>query len=293
MRCTYYLRLLIVEKTRYHRIYYFNTDVVIVYGHNMESLSCLAALLEFGIPSESLVYVDPTPDDDQVYDHTLIFDDSDVEEAVFNQIKELGIKIHKGFHFIDWTFDANNDGITAVVFESKHKIEEVECIGMFAYCDKMISKRTFLAINNAGLVFDGGLVVGPDCRTNDPNIYAAGSITKYPRRYYADDKRHQYYNQEEIGRRLAEHFSVNIFHLLEEPDKQTLFSRCSDTEKLLVPQYTDPMVIYAVLPGKLYYLNVRKPGLAVPQDIAMTSDEYVSFIQSVLVNYSLLGSYKR
>ncbi|KAK9704483.1 Cilia- and flagella-associated protein 61, N-terminal domain [Popillia japonica] len=247
---------------------------VVVYGHNMEALSCLAALLEFGIPSVNLVLVYPVPRDDESYSHYLVFDDSDVEEAVLEEIRSLGIEIYSGFHFVNWSFDEEKNGINAVMFESQHKLHEIECIGMFAFCNKAISTRTFLAMNRAGLVFDGGLVIGPDCQTNDPNIYAAGSITKYPRRFYADHRRHQYYNQEEIGRKLAQHISVKILNLHENIETETLYSRCTDNTKMLVPQYIDPLVIYAVLPGKLYYLNVRKPGVPVPHDIAMSAEDY-------------------
>ncbi|GJQ86024.1 hypothetical protein Trydic_g14968 [Trypoxylus dichotomus] len=248
---------------------------VIVYGHDIEAFSCIAALLEFGIPSQNLVFVYPTPIDDEVYNHPLVFDDNDVEDAVFTEIKELGVQVHIGFHFINWSFDEENNGINSVMFESRHQLQEIECIGMFAYCDKMVSMRTFLAINRAGLVFDGGLVVGPDCQTNDPNIYAAGSVTKYPRKYYADHRKHLYYNQEEIGRRLAQHIIVDVLHLQATVEEtETLFRRCNDPNKMLVPQYNDPLVVYATLPGKLYYLNVRKPGIPVPQDVAMTADDY-------------------
>ncbi|KAI4464446.1 cilia- and flagella-associated protein 61 [Holotrichia oblita] len=251
-----------------------NKYTVVVYGHNMEALSCLAALLEFGIPSENLALVYPIPKDDDAYSHCLVFDDSDVEEAVFNEIKELGIAVYSGFHFVNWSFDEEKNGINAAMFESQHQLHEIECIGMFAYCDKAISMRTFLAMNRAGLVFDGGLVIGPDCQTNDPNIFAAGSITKYPRRFYADHRRHQYYNQEEIGRKLAQHISVKILNLHENIETETLYSRCTDNMKMLVPQYIDPLVVYVVLPGKLYYLNVRKPGVPIPHDIAMSGDDY-------------------
>ena len=41
------------------------------------------------------------------------------------------------------------------------------------------------AINDSCLVFDGKLVVDADFHTNDPCIRAAGSLTKFQRRYHA------------------------------------------------------------------------------------------------------------
>lgn len=59
------------------------------------------------------------------------------------------------------------------------------------------------AICRAGLVFDGQVVIDPEFRTNDPSIFAAGTMTKYRRRYYADSWQHKYYNSVEVGDRVS------------------------------------------------------------------------------------------
>lgn len=46
-------------------------------------------------------------------------------------------------------------------------------------------------------------MIDHECRTNDPYIYAAGTLTKYSRRYLARTKSHKYYNRIEIGQRLG------------------------------------------------------------------------------------------
>ena len=43
------------------------------------------------------------------------------------------------------------------------------------------------AVNDACLVFDHRLVVDLDHNTNDPNILAAGPLTKFSRGLYADN----------------------------------------------------------------------------------------------------------
>lgn len=53
------------------------------------------------------------------------------------------------------------------------------------------------------LLFSGRLVIDHNCRTNDPNIYAAGTLTKYSRRYYAQSRAHKFYNRMEIGHCLG------------------------------------------------------------------------------------------
>lgn len=180
---------------------------------------------------------------------------------------------------------------------------DIDCLALFAFGEKSISTRTFLAINRAGLVFDGNLVIGPDCRTNDPYIYSAGTITKYSRRYYADHKSHKYYNAYEIGTKLGADIRTMLLSVVEEsttiittlaataaavaastqtsvqPHQQKqirdpLIAYGRPKGDMLVPTYTEPICNYCILPGKLYYLSVRKPGPLVPLESSMSSSSY-------------------
>lgn len=54
------------------------------------------------------------------------------------------------------------------------------------------------AINAACLVYDGRLVIDASFHTNDPSIRAAGTVTKYQRRYYTE-LTHADFNSKEIG----------------------------------------------------------------------------------------------
>lgn len=200
--------------------------------------------------------------------------------------------------------------VTSIRFESKHKMIDIECLALFAFGDKSISTRTFLAINRAGLVFDGNLVIGPDCRTNDPYIYSAGTITKYSRRYYADHKSHKHYNAYEIGTKLGADIRKMLLSVVEEStaivtttivptattatpgaaatatvtpvqshqqkqnNRDPLIAYGRPKGDMLVPTYTEPICNYCILPGKLYYLSVRKPGPLVPLESSMSSSSY-------------------
>lgn len=53
------------------------------------------------------------------------------------------------------------------------------------------------------MIFIGRLVIDSNCKTNDPNIYGAGTLTKYSRKYYSPNSTHKYYSRIEIGRRLG------------------------------------------------------------------------------------------
>lgn len=47
-------------------------------------------------------------------------------------------------------------------------------------------------------------MIDPKCRTNDPRIFGAGTLTKYSRKFYASQMTHKYFNRVEIGYRLGQ-----------------------------------------------------------------------------------------
>lgn len=71
--------------------------------------------------------------------------------------------------------------------------------------------ETFKAISDARLVFDGRLVIDTQFRTSDASIRAAGPLTKYSRRYYADEWTHSNFSSREVGFELATSM-LGLFH---------------------------------------------------------------------------------
>ncbi|CAB0003170.1 unnamed protein product [Nesidiocoris tenuis] len=55
---------------------------------------------------------------------------------------------------------------------------------------------------DSNLVYDNGLVIDVDFSTNDPHIFAAGPGTRYKRVYFADLYFHEHYNSSEVGAEL-------------------------------------------------------------------------------------------
>lgn len=56
-----------------------------------------------------------------------------------------------------------------------------------------------LAINDACLVYDGKLVIDAAFHTNDVSVRGAGTITKYQRKYHAEQWSHANFNSKEVG----------------------------------------------------------------------------------------------
>eukprot|EP01039_Chlorochromonas_danica_P007520 gene7520-8318_t len=146
----------------------------------------------------------------------------------------------------------------------------------------------FAAINDCGLVFDGGLVVDLSFATVDPFIYAVSDYTKFSR-VYRDDLPHHRFNPREVGVYVA--WQMIIKHLHPQPDRlrnikksmtqlptQDLRSNSSDTHSYTTPKTTSssttnsikkqfmlPKSYYAALPGDLIYFYSSVPRL--PRDL--------------------------
>lgn len=134
------------------------------------------------MPYNRIYFILPPRTNEDPYVHNTIFNDNDVEDAVNAKIKALGIQMYVDYEFVDWTFDDKNYNITSIMFESRTRLLTVNCMAVFMYEKKRISRKTFQAVTSCNLIFDGGVVVDNNCCTNDPNIYAAGTLSKYSRR---------------------------------------------------------------------------------------------------------------
>lgn len=253
----------------------------IIYGYSIEVYSCMATLLEIGIIGEDIYYIRPKTgaEKDGLKDY-LQFNNHNIRFAVNNQIISNGITVFEDYLLVDWKVNPKTFRVETVRFESRHKIIELPCLGFFCYGAQSVSKRTLSAIINAGLVFDGKIVIDKDCRTNDPYIYAAGTCTKYARKLYADHLNHEYYNIMEIGFKMGKRIKEKLTKNYAEIDEVDL--ECTAFNPMMMV-FKWPLVTVCKLPGDLNYVYIRKPGKPVPSVIKRDADDYVSYFFFLLL----------
>ncbi|CAH1118654.1 unnamed protein product [Phaedon cochleariae] len=254
--------------------------VIIIYGHFLQAHATMHGLLSFGVPGNHMVYIEPFPYSmtiEKRHRHNVsIYNDPDIDQTIYDHIKDEGITIYSSYYFIDWTYDPSDNIITMAKFESRHKMLEMECLAMFFFNEKEVSPRVYRVINNAGLVYDGRLVVDNKNRTNDPKIYGAGTVTKYSRKYYAPNMTAKYFNRVEIGHRLGMQIkSMLVPQKVRDLNlKENGWNFHIERGKYLVPRYVKPIMRYCRLPGSLYYLSVTKPGRRIPLETAIAMENY-------------------
>ncbi|CAG9583144.1 unnamed protein product [Danaus chrysippus] len=146
------------------------------------------------------------------------------------------------------------------------------------------------SINKSGMAYDGGILIDHEFKTKDPSIYAAGSVTKYYRKYQAENKRQKYYDAYEVGMTLGNQIRNKLDPLLTEVKNSekfprnslknvsfdetsignTSFNSCGSRESRDIevcpdlPQFKKPLVLHCYLPGGLQYLEVCPPGKKLP-----------------------------
>ena len=109
------------------------------------------------------------------------------------------------------------------------------------------------AINDSCLVYDGKLVINANFCTNDPNIRAAGPLTKYARRYHSENWTHANFNSKEVGAKLAE----SVLELFDPTlDVQqggggdgSASNGNASNESKLIPKYKEALADLCLLPG--------------------------------------------
>ncbi|XP_063829014.1 cilia- and flagella-associated protein 61-like [Ostrinia nubilalis] len=270
---------------------------VVVYGECVEAYNCLSALLELGLVPKMVAFVEPFPPEDSSALRVNCFNNETVDGRIQGNLERLGFRILRQCCLAGWRqVDARIEEIHLMA--PLHAIR-LPCFAFFYYGLKAIDINAFKAINESGLVYDGGLIVGPSFETNDPHIYGAGPCTRYSRRLYAARVPHHYYCSEDVGEALARIFlhKLDPFVMCDPGVDQPMTdllprysssllafrgshaSMSSATKINLgvtsrrwqpVMKFESPIVQFSTLPGPVYYLTVRKPGPVIPMEVQLS-----------------------
>ncbi|NXA42747.1 CFA61 protein, partial [Eudromia elegans] len=236
---------------------------VIVYGSTIDVYTTVAALQALGIGGSRIHVVQP-PGASQV----TVLNNGAVEGAVEAALAEAGVAVHAGALLVAWDGGEVPGCVTRAAFATDSQLLELPCSAFFSFANRMVDYETFKAINDACLVYDGRLVINTDFQTNDVSIRAAGPLTKFSNRYFANEWTHSNFSSKEIGFQLA----VSMLELLD-PTLEPLSEPQKDVDRL-IPMYTGCIVKGGVFPGGYHYLHVCKPEIPICLNIRRAQPNY-------------------
>ncbi|NXI34993.1 CFA61 protein, partial [Galbula dea] len=231
---------------------------IILYGNTIDIYTTVETLLSLGINGSHIHLVQPPLSSD-----VTCLNNNEIESAVQEALSEAGVSVYCDSILAQWNEGDDPDLITCAAFTTNTKPFKLQCSAFFSFAYRTVDYETFRAINDACLVFDGRLVIDTKFCTNDVSIRAAGPLTKYSRRYYADEWTHSNFNSKEIGFELA----ASMLDLFDPSLKP--FSKPPEGTDKLIPMYKGCKVKGGVLPGGYNYLHISKPEIPIRLDLQL------------------------
>ncbi|NXF36523.1 CFA61 protein, partial [Nyctibius bracteatus] len=231
---------------------------VIVYGNTIDIYTTVETLLSLGINGSRLHLVQPP-----LSSNVTCLNNNEIESAVQEALAKAGVSVYGDSILAQWSEGDDPDLITCAAFTTNTKPFKLQCSAFFSFAYRTVDYETFKAINDACLVFDGRLVIDTEFCTNDVSIRAAGPLTKFSRRYYADEWTHSNFSSKEIGFELA----TSVLSLFDPTLKP--FSKPPEDLGGLIPMYKGCKIKGGVLPGGYNYLHVSKPEIPIRLDLEL------------------------
>ncbi|XP_076099520.1 cilia- and flagella-associated protein 61-like isoform X2 [Mytilus galloprovincialis] len=237
---------------------------LIIYGSTLDAFCCAQTLLTMGVPGERIHLVQPP-----LLFQATCFNNPAIDSTVVKSLESSGVHVYSDHVLAQWNDGADDcTEISSASFTTNKQPTRLECGAFFSYYKKAVDFEAFRSINDACLVYDGKLVIDSAFHTNDVSIRGAGTITKFQRKYHADQWTHANFNSKEVGVHLATEM-LRLFDPTMEP--QT----APPEETLnLIPIYRNPKIQGGVLPGGYNYLHIAKPGLDMPLADQMAQHDY-------------------
>uniref|UniRef100_A0A8B9SD52 Cilia and flagella associated protein 61 n=1 Tax=Apteryx owenii TaxID=8824 RepID=A0A8B9SD52_APTOW len=235
---------------------------VIVYGNTIDIYTTVETLLSLGIDGSRIHLVQPP-----LSSHVTCLNNSAIESAVEEALAQAGVSVYYESILAEWSEGDHPGRMTWASFTTNTKPFKLHCSSFFSFA-QTVDYETFKAINDACLVYDGRLVIDTNFQTNDNSIRAAGPLTKFSNRYFANEWTHSNFSSKEIGFHLA----VSMLNLLD-PTLEPLSEPQKDVDRL-IPLYKGCKIKGGVLPGGYNYLHVSKPEIPMCLDIQLAQPNY-------------------
>ncbi|XP_064195939.1 cilia- and flagella-associated protein 61 [Anguilla rostrata] len=241
----------------------------VVYGDTVDAYTCVANLLDLGVAGSRIRLVHP-PADPAAPPR---LGGPEAERAAREALRRSEVRVHPDCLLLAWTPGGEApEPLSSVTFTRDGGPVTLSCSVFFNFYMKGVDRDAFAAVNDACLVYDGGLVIDTAFHTNDSAIRAAGPLTKFARSYHADGRGHERFCSREVGVELAAVLLPLFDPTLEAEEEEEDLDPSADR---LVPIYSQAKIQGGRLPGGYNYLHAAKPAIN-PSVTSSTGREIVT-----------------
>ena len=150
---------------------------IIVLGLNLHALASVNSLIEAGAAPSCILLV-KTEECTSVGSREAWHEDNAIRNRVLASLRLIGVRV-KAYSIVDFKREKHRGTIDAVIFSKGEELVEAGCLLLVNCTNPGLDHRTARALEEADLVFLGGLVVDSEGRTNDPRVWAGGSATRF------------------------------------------------------------------------------------------------------------------
>jgi hypothetical protein len=224
---------------------------IVVYGNVMDVSACVGSLIQYGIASRRITIIIPSDDMPENCHPTM-------NECIIRTLRASGCILHRGHDIIDVTL-SNYGTIESCTIKNTSESENIpvtiDCFSLLTCLSKHCDLDIFAAVNDCGIVYDGGIVVNKDFCTVDPSIYAVGDFSRYSR-IYSKEPQHKSNNCYEMGLYVARtiltkhlNFPISISMIPENENVQL--------NTASVPRFYLPRTTIQYMPCDKFYFNSK------------------------------------
>eukprot|EP00672_Neobodo_designis_P022677 CAMPEP_0174831894 /NCGR_PEP_ID=MMETSP1114-20130205/3369_1 /TAXON_ID=312471 /ORGANISM="Neobodo designis, Strain CCAP 1951/1" /LENGTH=1219 /DNA_ID=CAMNT_0016065741 /DNA_START=92 /DNA_END=3751 /DNA_ORIENTATION=- len=181
-------------------IYEDDRSRAVIYGSNLDVYAIAACVTQLDLGPQRIVLVSP---EDASFN---AFGDETIARKVDEMLDAIGVQRYTAHALerLELDEDKNLQSVAVAPTDRREggKIVELEAT-MLIYADKKdIDTQVLSALNKRSIVFDGRVIVENCYRTTDRNIYAAGPVAMFSRRFGPCDD-FDIFNTLEVGRHLC------------------------------------------------------------------------------------------
>ncbi|XP_035705112.1 cilia- and flagella-associated protein 61-like [Folsomia candida] len=227
---------------------------ILIFGAGLRCFACIKSLLLAGVTANRIVIID-TPNFEVEWEAKAGYNMTNTVRIPMEQeLKRLGVYWVQNYEFSDWETCPISGLVKRSYFSSPTEKESKISFSTFAFfCfrHRRVNDDLVSALAESYILFQDGIIIDENFKTNDPNIYAAGPATTYKRILLASHHDHMYYQSEEVGHKLAEFLISRV---------GSEGGGVAEIQTLEVFKFKRPFVRAIELLGGWHYMVMRSPG---------------------------------